>query len=266
MKRTFYSVLLAVLLSGIATAHEFWLEPETFRPDATTESVSIQINVGMNFAGKLWGGSLPDILEIPVATGSGTKYLASDGGLKEPLIELKAETPGQYLVGLTNKSAFIELDADAFKKYVLSEGLEQIVQQRESLGESEQPGRELYRRCAKVLIQQGDDPEQLSYDESFGFPVEFQALENPYEDGRELLSFKLLSQDEPLADAQVVIWHKNGEELKRTDLRTNEDGIITLSLRQEGIWMVSSVHMERAEESEKADWQSYWASYTFGYR
>jgi uncharacterized GH25 family protein len=266
MIRFLLSVIFAYSLSGFAAAHEFWLEPETFRPDSSTRTVPIQIKVGMNFAGNPWGGKLSDIIDLPLAMGSRKGSLMPESGLDEPVIEWKSEGPGQYLLGLTNNSAFIELTGEEFEKYVISEGLERIVEERKTLGESEKPGRELYRRCAKLLLQQGDQPEALSYNQEFGFPVEFQALGNPYEDGRDILSFKLLSKDGPLADAQVIIWHKDGEQIKKTELRTNQDGIVTLLLRQTGFWMVSAVHMERIEGNEQADWQSYWASYTFGFK
>lgn len=265
MRSKILLLLLFFYLGTSVSAHEFWLEPETFHPKAKT-TVPINIKVGMNFEGGLWKGDLKNITRMPVVSGTSKDSLLPKLGLQQAIVRWQPPAPGQYLLGLINKSSFIELEAEKFESYVVSEGLERIVEERERLGESEKAGRELYKRCAKVLVQQGDNPHDSTFAESFGFPVEFLALNDPYDNDNQQLSFKLVSQGKPLAGAKVMIWHKNEEDLKRSELRTDEQGTVTFALRPEGVWLVSAVHMERATESDRADWQSYWASYGFGYR
>lgn len=219
----------------------------------------------MNFEGKDWGGDLSKVHDILFFTGNKQATLVEAGGLTEPVIEVKTDQKGQYLVGFTNQSTFIELKADEFEDYVLSEGLESIVEQRKELGESDKPGRELYRRCAKTLVQLGEGADSEAFGHDFQLPLELIALNNPYKADTALQSFQLTFQDKPLANAQVLVWHKDGENVNRRVRRTDENGKIEFPLTASGKWMVSTVHMERIEDNPEADWQSYWGSYTFGY-
>lgn len=258
------SLFLALLLSQVCLGHEFWLQPTTFQFPSTGDA-TIPIRVGMNFEGDAWGGTLSKVFEIVCFHGDQKETLVEAGGLKKPVIDLKADEPGQYLLGFTNQSTFIELKPDEFEKYVLSEGLQSIVEQRKELGESDKPGKELYRRCAKTLLQFGDAEGSEAYGQEFQFPLELTALSNPYSSQTQLQTFRLTFQNEPLVNAQVVIWHKDGDRVNRRELRSDKHGKVEFPLTQSGKWMVSTVHMERIDDNADADWQSYWGSYTFGY-
>ncbi len=263
--RIFKTAILFLLLAQVCLGHEFWLQPRSFSSSEGEGKFPIDIRVGMDFEGKAWGGKLAQVHDLHYFHGDKKSTLAKAGTLKRPVIELKADEPGQYLVGFTNDSTFIELKAEEFHKYVLSEGLETIVEQRKKLGEEEEPGRELYRRCAKTLIQNGSDAGAQAYGKTFELPLELTALKNPYAKDTELQSFQLTFENQPLVNAQVVIWHKDGDKVNRRERRTDERGQVEFPLRQTGKWMVSTVHMVRLEDNPKADWQSYWGSYTFGF-
>lgn len=45
--------------------------------------------------------------------------------------------------------------------------------------------------------------------------------------------------------------------------RTDGEGRAQLELPRAGRWMLAVVHMERAKDTDKADWESLWASLTF---
>jgi uncharacterized GH25 family protein len=259
--KTFLPVLL---LTQMCFAHEFWLQPRIFNPEQAGET-PIDIRVGMNFEGDTWGGNLSRVHDIVYFHGDKQAKLVDEGGLIEPVIQFKTDQTGQYLLGFTNQSTFIELKGAEFEDYVLSEGLDSVVEQREKLGESEKPGRELYRRCAKTLIQVGDGAGSEAYGQKFQFPLELTALNNPYEADTALQSFRLTFEGRPLVNAQVLVWHKNGESVNRRVRRTDQDGQIQFPLTPSGKWMVSTVHMKRIEDNPEADWQSYWGSYTFGF-
>lgn len=263
MKNLVRTLFFVLSISTSVLAHEFWLEPETFQ--TTKDRVAVEIKVGMNYAGNLWRGRLENLITLSqFHNGKMTSLISKP--LSEPVAQALTAEPGQYLLGLTNENSFIELSATDFENYVISEGLEFIVEQRKKLGESESKGRELYRRCVKTLIQRGEKTDSESYGHIFGFPLEIVALDNPYgSKPQQLLTFKLLFQGQPLSGAKVMVWHEHEDELKRSELRTKADGKITFLYRPEGKWMLSVVHMERIEDREVADWQSYWGSYTFGF-
>ena len=96
-----------------------------------------------------------------------------------------------------------------------------------------------------------------------GFPVELVAKLNPYglKAGDEL-PVRVLRQGEPLAGALVTAY-PHGEPSRPVRGRSDEDGRVKLRLPRPGPWLIKTVHMERIEDGEKADWQSWWASLTF---
>jgi uncharacterized GH25 family protein len=258
-------LLLVALSSVIASAHEFWLEPERFQGDDSVNTIPIQIKVGMEFAGKIWGGDLDKITELAVYHGDEKRSLIEDGKPEQPIVPVEVDEPGQYLIGFTNESSFIELKPDEFEKYVISEGLESIVEQRAKMGESDKVGTELYKRCAKTLLQIGPTPTTQTYSRTFGFPLELTPQQDPYSESTENMTFVLTYDGKPLEGVKVMVWRQTADKLEKSALRTDSRGEVNFPLEQTGKWMTSVVHMVRTDGSDKADWQSYWGSYTFGF-
>ncbi|OYW19586.1 MAG: hypothetical protein B7Z54_03480 [Sphingobacteriales bacterium 12-47-4] len=80
------------------------------------------------------------------------------------------------------------------------------------------------------------------------------------------LKAKLFFQKKPLANALVKVWHRAGGQSKMTDLSSDENGLVAFPVYVNGQWMISSVHMIRLDKDPKAQWQSYWGSYVWGYQ
>lgn len=149
-----------------------------------------------------------------------------------------------------------------FEKYLTDEGLERnlaLASKRWKLGRGIL---EVYTRCAKSFIKAGNPAVPWS-DHVFGFPLELIAESSPYTSDKDrALRVRLLYRGKPLEAALVVAFNKSNpqEKLKR---RTDKDGRATLPLTQNGIWLVTSVHMIPAPLLSRADWESFWASLTF---
>ena len=259
-------LLLLLLFLSPVLGHEFWLEPQEYRSAEVTKAIDVRIKVGMNFVGQAWKGKLDGLMELLQQHGQSRLSLLKDGKPSEPQFSLLPNGAGQYLLGLTNESSFIELEAKEFEDYVVSEGLEFVVAERAERGETALPGKELYRRCAKTLIQLGSGAAAESYSQKLGFPLEWIPQTNPYlVTASNSQTFQLIFEGEPLANAKVGVWHRSLGEVEKKEYRTNEEGLVTFPVQRRGSWLVNTVHMVRAEESEQADWQSYWGSFTFGY-
>ena len=157
----------------------------------------------------------------------------------------------------------MELGAEKFEEYLNKEGLERIVEERSRRNEHGANGRELYSRCVKSLLRAGSSGEEAGFDRVLGFPVELITDVNPYglKAGGEL-PVRVLREGEPLAGALVTAY-PHGEPSRSVRGRSDEDGRVKLRLGQPGPWLIKTVHMERMEDGEKADWQSWWASLTF---
>lgn len=253
-------LLLLLWLSSAAWAHEFWLEPERF--EVGGEPCRVSIVVGERFVGEPWKGALENITELVAVTGAGKTSLLKQP-LTEPSFRLSGEQKGQHLVGFTNKNSAIELPADKFESYLRSEGLETIIEARANQGQSAAPGREHYRRCAKVLLHNGRG--ETAYGSVLGFPLELTALVDPYASiARPEMTFRATYDAKPLAGALIKVRHRFLGEVNNLELRTDEQGEVSFPYMARGDWLVTTVHMVPAK-SEEADWQSFWGSYRFGF-
>lgn len=264
MKPLFLTLYLCLSTAALY-AHEFWLEPETFRLQPGERTV-LMMRVGENFKGEVWKFGQSRVLSFLQCHRSATKPLApiiTDGAAAP--VPLLLEQQGTYLIGLHTSPKFIELDAEKFTHYLKEEGLTDILELRHARGEAKKAARELYRRCAKTLIQVGNTADETG-STVLGFPLEIIPEQNPYAlNAGETLRAKILFQAAPLAQAQVKIWHKHNGKVKTQLLYTDEQGLVEFSIVPQGSWMISLVKMIEAADKAQADYESFWASLTFGF-
>lgn len=155
---------------------------------------------------------------------------------------------------------------DKFNEYLREDGLENALQWRTDHGQETRPGREFYRRCAKSLVLNGQDGDDSTFGLDTGLPLELLALRNPHSSkGPGEMRFRLTFQRKPVDHALVQVWHRGDGRTTRLQLRSDSQGEVSFPCWPVGRWMVSSVHMEPTPAAARADWQSYWASYTFGF-
>jgi uncharacterized GH25 family protein len=252
-----------VLLAALAQAHEFWMQPQKFFFNPG-EVAAVEFMVGENFMGERWDLRKHRIERLEHRAGRKVTTLKTDtlnDASKKLYVPLS--TPGSHLLVMQSNSAYIELDAKAFEAYLKEDGLDDIIQLRQEKGLSDQPSREYYARCAKLLLQSGKQTDD-THGELAGLPLELVPLKNPYavKIGEEL-SWKLLYEGKPVPFALVKIWSRKDGRTLLQNLHTGKDGIVTMRLSNTGAWMVSSVKMIPSKQPG-ADWQSYWASYVFG--
>jgi len=125
LKRVLSLALLALPLS----AHDFWIEPSTFRP-APGEEVSSSLLVGENFEGD------------PV----------SPRGREVEVFERGSAT----ILGFRSNFAIVELPREKFEQYLREEGLERRIRVT-----SDGIQHERYARFAKAILQTGSGPSDV---------------------------------------------------------------------------------------------------------
>jgi len=256
------------LLTGTALAREFWLQPSAFFAAPGTR-LRINVVVGTNFTGKQWAGPGSRVtLFCHYAPGAATHHLlpASD---TLPSSILFAQ-PGTHLVALATDNAFSTLAAAPFTAYLQAEGLTDALARRELRHETDQPGREAYRRCAKTLVQVG--PATTATDTArawgrpLGLPLELVPEQNPYRLAPgAAFTVRVLLAGQPLAGQQVVLWRRGTlPQALISKLRSNQNGRVLFRLSEPGEYLVSTVRIEPAPIAVTADWQSTWSTLTFG--
>lgn len=144
------------------------------------------------------------------------------------------------------------------------EGLDSIVALREQSGESQSEARERYSRYLKSLLQAGARHDE-TYKRELGFKLEIIPQTNPYElKIGDSLEVKVLFEGKPLPNAKVFADNREAGSTRTQQTRTTAAGIATVKLDRSGFWLVRLVHMRRCAALAEADWESFWAAYTFG--
>ena len=269
--------MLAWLVAAPAMAHDFWIEPASFSP-LPGQTVAVRLLVGEHFSGDAVARppaeSMHRFVLVDAGTGAGPNAGRNAGphaGFTlpgrtgaDPAGVFRLAGPGAYVIGFHGKANAIELLADKFNAYLREEGLESVLEVRARRDQLNQPGREIYVRCAKSLLLAGSArADGLPADRILGFPLELIAERQPglLRDG-EVLPVRLLHDGRPLAGALVVALHRD-DPGRRLALRSGADGRVLLPLARPGQWLVKAVHMRPAPADSGADWESLWASLSF---
>lgn len=270
MNRKIAFLTFVGIISGITwtIAHEFWLYPSQFFA-TVGETLSVSINVGEDYMGERWGGGSRRVQRLRLFTPKEEKDLTATVVQTDSAVALQPITlqeAGTDVLVLETNNSFIELEPEKFLEYLKEDGLDNAIEYRQKNGETQKNGRELYRRCAKTLIQTGE-VKSNEVTKPMGLAIDIVPRQNPYALPKgSALTCQFLYENKPLKNALVRCWRRvNGKtelEFKRSDAAGNA----TFDLPKKGnaAYMISVVTMVRLTDTSKADWQSTWGSLTFG--
>ena len=248
------------LLATPVLAHDFWIEPSSFRPAPGTP-VGVHLRVGVAFAGDPVP-RVPLLIERFGVVHGGRESVLRDLGRTDPAGVVAPSESGPYWLVYQSRAWYVELEARAFEAYLLEEGLESIVARRAELGESERDGNEAFYRGAKSVLCAGaelsPEPPEIA-----GMSIEI-VPETDLCAARSgsAVPFRVLFRGDPVAGL-LLVGIPRDDPAGRVAVRTDGDGRGTLELGRPGVWLVKAVHMVRADPGLDVDWESYWASLTF---
>jgi len=254
-----FTLALALFAAPLASAHDFWIEPSTFHPNAG-QVVTAALRVGVNMQGDAVPRISP-LIERFVLKGNGTETPLVGRMGSEPAGAVRIASPGLQWLGYQSYASLLTLDAEKFEKYLREEGLERILELRAKRGESAAESREHFYRCAKSLLASGEAT--AGFDVPLGFTLELVPRKNPYTlHAGGTLPLSLLFRGKPAANVLVIAMSKDDPE-HAVRARTDARGRVTLPLARPGFWLIKAVHMEPAPRGSIVDWESWWASLTF---
>ncbi|HEY7113120.1 MAG TPA: DUF4198 domain-containing protein [Thermoanaerobaculia bacterium] len=248
-------------LAGRAAAHDFWIEPSTFRPAPGTE-VFVSLRVGQDFRGDPVPRKTALIERFAVSTGGSDAEIDGLPGA-DPAGSFLAPPSGVVWIAYRSGRTPITLEAGRFEKYLAEEGLEHVSKERARRGASAEPGREVYSRSVKSLLVSGEAPPGgKDLDRPLGLSLEILIGADPRRAVPGKLPIRIVWQGRPAEGLLVVAMNRASPD-RKVRARTDGRGAATLDLPEGGVWLVKAVHMGPAPAGVDADWESVWTSLTF---
>ena len=263
--RIYQSVLLVsfgLFFAPVAFAHDLWLIPP--QNAEAKKTAIIEASVGMDFPISVFA---PDTERYPkkfVVGPNGKSLSLKSAGKKDliSLLEFEPKQAGVHVIAVETTPKVLELDADKFNEYLVTDGLPHIFRLRAKEKTLNQSARERYQKSPKALLPVGNDT-SAGWDQVLGLPLEIVPLQNPF--GRkpgDTLRVKVLYQKQPLAGANLG-WHRPGDgDTPAGYVRADGKGEALIPIAQAGLMTIRLTHMTRPKTADY-EWESFWTTLTF---
>ena len=177
-------------------------------------------------------------------------------------------TPGTFMVFFSTTNIPSELPAKRFNEYASAEGLSQVLARRASDGSMSRPGRELYSRRGKAIVQVGPPGQipQPQITKPVGLGLEIVPLSNPYALGNAAqITVQVLYRGQPLAGALVKLNNLDADAQPVEMHRSDASGRATFQARRAGQWQYNVVWSQPLANNPTADFLTTFSSLTFGF-
>lgn len=258
------SVLLIafVFFANHLHAHDLWLiPPEKASPKM---AVKIEASVGMDFPNSTVA---PDVVRYPrlmVVPPEGKVFSPTPAG-KKGLISYLEFTPTQagiHVIAVKTTPKVLELDANRFNEYLVTDGLPHIFRLRAKENTLDAPSKERYQKSPKALVPVGDDV-RGPWDKALGLPLEIVPLQNPFQrKPGDTLRVRVLFNEKTLAGANLG-WQRPGDgDTPIGYVRTDSKGEALIPIERSGLMTIRLTHMTRPKTPEY-EWESFWTTLTF---
>jgi hypothetical protein len=237
-------------------AHDFWIEPSTYRP-APGQLIALHQRVGASFLGDPVPRDESLLVRFAAVGPNGETPVPGAAGV-DPAGLTRAPDGGTLVVAYESRGTVVELDSAKLALYAEQEG---VGSQLPAGWEKRTALRDRFARSVKsLLVVRGGTT--AGYDRVVGLPLEIVPLADPAAlvDGG-TLPVRLLFEGRPAAGIQVTALPRL-DPTKTVSARTGADGRVALALPRGGEWLVKAVKILPPHDAG-SDVDSLWASLTF---
>lgn len=270
-RRIGIATVLVLVTSASLAAHDLFLKPDSFfaAPGAT---ISVRVLNG-TFSKSENAVARDRLRDISVVTSDGVTHPDTSEwddrtDTTTSVLRVRVGPSGTYVIGASVRPRELNLAAKDFNAYLASDGVPDVLEARRRNDELGMPARERYSKHVKAVVQVGDRRTD-AYDTALGYPAELIPLDNPYALRRGgTLRVRALVEGEPVANQSVIAGGRtpSGARIAQRSVRTDSAGIARIRVSSRGAWYVKFIHMERATADTTIDYESKWATLTFGVR
>lgn len=256
---------LAFLLIYTCLAHEYILLPAKFYVGPGDE-LELHLFVADGFNIQIERPFQKAMTKkFVLITGNATVDLANTADAALPVINRKVDFEGGALICMERDYARIALPTAQFLDYLKEDHIENIAP---SVNKAKREQKERYSRWIKALVQSGQPTTDTVYKMITGQRFEIILLHNPsllHKGG--IIKAKVLFEGKPLAGKIITARNRTGSlPALSITARTDAAGICSFRLEREGDWFLHATHMIACPDPSDSDWESFWASYSFGIR
>ena len=274
------SFILLVTVVLICSSHDMFLKMGTYHLEPNTSSVVLLYNGTFDKSDNVI--TRDRMIDVSLV-GNGRRTAVDTTSWTErddmTILNFSSGDEGTWVAGVSTFARSIELDASAFNDYLKHDGVFDMLEWRKQNDMLESNAVEKYSKHVKLVFQVGDEKTD-DWKTILGYPIEFVPVSNPYNAKvGDDLQVKLLWKGQPLADQLIYVGntmpghrhegashnHDNEEEHHHhdaTQLRTNEEGVVTMEIDHEGHWYLRTILMKLSEEKGFTH-ESNWATLTF---
>ena len=276
LKRSYRTVLglavavAAATLGAAAAAHDFWVQPLNFWIAPNT-SVMTTLQVGHGEFRERWNSDASRVVVF--------QSIGPGGTIADHRRELRAGTMNQdHLIGfgaagthvmvLQTNYAASTLPGIRFTDYLKQEGLTPALELRANTKTEDQPGREIYSRRAKALVQVGPatDKPQPWVTRAVGLSLEIVPEVNPYALGAGgELPVRIIYEGKPLPGATVMLNNLQFDGRPLETVVTDAAGRAVFKFPRNGAWQLNVLWTKPLVGNPKADFDTTFSSLTFGF-
>jgi len=259
---------LLMLVAGPAQAHDYWLEFSPRTPSAGDE-LALSLWMGEDFGGVEQKGMELErtrvLRHLSATRDEDLREAAREGAA--PIVRFPLREAGGHLLTLERTPAHLQLRALKFNRYLKHEGLRAAFAERKRAGERLQPARERYTRYIKAFVQVGEAADGQST-RVLGQRIELVPTRDlaTVKPG-ERLALQVRFEGVPLAGVMVEAFVRDDAGKPRGQQEVSDaQGLVEFTLERRGAWLVRTVHIQRCFGCEDAEWESFWAAYSFALR
>ena len=259
-----YLTLAGLALSAqLASAHEYWFEPEAYRLPSGATIVADAVN-GENFGGPKMAYSARGYERSGIFAGDVEIAPLPGSQSQRPAVQVPAAADGLNLLWYRSSASIITYPTiEKFASFLNGKKLDAALTEHKAQGWPEKDIREAYFRYVKSLVAVGGS---AGSDRVLGLPYEFVALDNPYEDDGPV-RVQLLERSQPVPMTAIYVFHKSETKAaEKTWYQTDADGVFSLP-RVPGEYLINAVSIlpapPRIQQDLNALWVTLWASLTF---
>jgi len=260
-------VALFLAIPTSASAHSFWLEPDTHTPKAG-DNIQVEFRVGdIGKEAADWGLYWERIAALrlfgPKTVKDQQRAVRTTQPDQSGLATITAPQAGTHTLAFASNTSFSDFEAQRFNRYLDHQGLSAIAGHRSEFGLEDRNGTELYARRAKALFQIGEET-TANVLEPIGQTLEIVPMANPFElKGSQDLPVMVLWRGEPLAGASLMVARGGAEKGKEEVFLTDKTGVTTFKYHPDSRYLLSVVWGEPAPSDTRADYFTIFASLTF---